>query len=206
MFVTSNYICFYSRILNRETILILKMRQINSISKTMHAVIFPTAIRIQTQNSAYSFTSFRSRSQTLDHLNKLLKQSRLLHETATAALEEGNEAEMSVIKSPLSMPLDMNNNNNNTASGCNENEKTDLTLNSSIELNINHKDDSVDMDDTTNNQDTSINEEDEEEEEEEAGSNVKHKQVSKNAYLATGRNGKQFTYYNDSTTTNPNMI
>lgn len=38
----------------------------------MHALIFPTAIRIETQNSSYQFTSFRSRSNTLDHLIQLL--------------------------------------------------------------------------------------------------------------------------------------
>ena len=38
----------------------------------MHALIFPTAIRIETQNSAYTFTSFRSRSNTIEHLIKLL--------------------------------------------------------------------------------------------------------------------------------------
>lgn len=52
------------------------MSHINSIVKTVHAFIFPTAIRIETQNSAYLFTSFRSRSHTLDHLTNLLNQSR----------------------------------------------------------------------------------------------------------------------------------
>lgn len=42
----------------------------------MHALIFPTAIRIETKNSTYSFTSFRSRGNTLDHLHDLLQKSR----------------------------------------------------------------------------------------------------------------------------------
>lgn len=76
MFLSKSYICFYSKILTSETILILKLKHINSITKTMHALIFPTAIRIETKNSTYSFTSFRSRSHTLDHLTSLLNQSR----------------------------------------------------------------------------------------------------------------------------------
>ena len=76
MFLTSNYICFYSKILNHENILILKLTHVNSIVKTMHALIFPTAIRIQTKNSTYAFTSFRSRGNTLDHLHNLLQKSR----------------------------------------------------------------------------------------------------------------------------------
>ncbi|RMZ93238.1 GRAM domain-containing 3 [Brachionus plicatilis] len=78
MFLTNNYICFYSKILNHENILILKLTHVNSIVKTMHALIFPTAIRIQTKNSTYSFTSFRSRGNTLDHLHNLLQNSRQL--------------------------------------------------------------------------------------------------------------------------------
>jgi hypothetical protein len=42
----------------------------------MQFLIFPTQIRIETRNSIYSFTSFRSRSNTLDHLSNLLLQSR----------------------------------------------------------------------------------------------------------------------------------
>ena len=42
----------------------------------MQFLIFPTQIRIETRNSTYSFTSFRSRSNTLDHLSNLLLQSR----------------------------------------------------------------------------------------------------------------------------------
>lgn len=72
MFLTKNYICFYSKILTSENILILKLQHINSVKKTMHAFIFPTAIRIDTQNSSYQFTSFRSRSNTLDHLVRLI--------------------------------------------------------------------------------------------------------------------------------------
>ena len=38
----------------------------------MHVLIFPTAVRIETQNSAYQFTSFRSRSNTYDQLVRIL--------------------------------------------------------------------------------------------------------------------------------------
>ena len=76
MFLTKNFICFYSKIITHETILIIKFNHINSITKSMQFLIFPTQIRIETRNSIYSFTSFRSRSNTLDHLSNLLLQSR----------------------------------------------------------------------------------------------------------------------------------
>lgn len=76
MFLTNNYICFYSKILSNENILIIRLTHVNSVTRAMHALIFPTAIRIVTKNSTYSFTSFRSRSNTLDHLTELLKHAR----------------------------------------------------------------------------------------------------------------------------------
>ena len=76
MFLTKNFICFYSKIITHETILIIRFNHINSITKSMQFLIFPTQIRIETRNSTYSFTSFRSRSNTLDHLSNLLLQCR----------------------------------------------------------------------------------------------------------------------------------
>ena len=42
MFLTSNYICFYSKIFSHETILVLKWKDVTSISKINYALIFPT--------------------------------------------------------------------------------------------------------------------------------------------------------------------
>ena len=72
MFLTKNYICFYSKILSVENILIIKFQHILSVKKANHALIFPTAIRIETQNSGYQFTSFLSRTNTLEKLTTLL--------------------------------------------------------------------------------------------------------------------------------------
>lgn len=73
MFLTKNYICFYSKILSVENILIIKFQHILSVKKANHALIFPTAIRIETQNSGYQFTSFLSRTNTLEKLTTLLR-------------------------------------------------------------------------------------------------------------------------------------
>jgi hypothetical protein len=51
MFLTSNFICFYSKILAHETILIFKWQHITTIIKTNYALLFPTAIRIDTIKS-----------------------------------------------------------------------------------------------------------------------------------------------------------
>ncbi len=54
MFLTSNFICFYSKILAHETILVFKWQHITTIVKTNYALLFPTAIRIETTKSNVS--------------------------------------------------------------------------------------------------------------------------------------------------------
>ncbi len=63
----------------------------------MHAFIFPTAIRIETQNSAYQFTSFRSRSSTLDQLVKLLQNFKQKQENQYIPIDESLERSGSVL-------------------------------------------------------------------------------------------------------------
>lgn len=99
MFLTKNFICFYSKILTHETILIIRFNHINSITKSMLVLIFPTQIRIETRNSVYSFTSFRSRANTLDHLSNLLLQSRqreadLINVAHTNMVDEDDEDQL----------------------------------------------------------------------------------------------------------------
>ena len=42
MFLTSNFICFHSKIFSHETILVLKWKDVTSISKINYMLIFPT--------------------------------------------------------------------------------------------------------------------------------------------------------------------
>lgn len=126
MFLTKNFICFYSKIITHETILIIKFSHINSITKSMQFLIFPTQIRIETRNSIYSFTSFRSRSNTLDHLSNLLLQSRqreannidlLNHkekiEQLNKTIELSSKIEMNNIENLLTNNKNINNDQNN---------------------------------------------------------------------------------------------
>ena len=101
MFLSKNYICFHSKILKQENILILNLSHINSITRTTHAKIFPTAIRIDTLNSSYVFTSFLSRSNTIDHLNSLLKNFRN-RETDSIDAEISTSSTNSNLTSPRS--------------------------------------------------------------------------------------------------------
>jgi hypothetical protein len=101
MFLSKNYVCFYSKILKQENILILNLSHINSITRTTHAKIFPTAIRIDTLNSSYVFTSFLSRSNTIDHLNNLLKNHRNT-ETESVEVEISTSSTNSNMTSPRS--------------------------------------------------------------------------------------------------------
>lgn len=78
----------------------------------MHALIFPTAIRIETQNSSYQFTSFRSRSNTLDHLIKLLGnyQAQLASENDSLASSSQSDTIPNAEQNPA-----QSNENKNTA-------------------------------------------------------------------------------------------
>jgi len=92
----------------------------------MQFLIFPTQIRIETRNSIYSFTSFRSRSNTLDHLSNLLLQSRqreannidlLNHkekiEQLNKTIELSSKIEMNNIENLLTNNKNINNDQNN---------------------------------------------------------------------------------------------
>ena len=177
------------------------MEHINTISKSMHAMIFPTAIRIQTQNSTYAFTSFLSRSQAVELLNKLLKESRFgksggkLPFGGYDSINSPNEQEKEIEKKPLLMPME----NNNKV------------------LNVSEID--VDLDNTTdtNNNDTSIADEIDEnnssresDESEELKNttnlkNIKNQFAQKSSRKSAGTQSP--SYYNETaSTTNPDLI
>ena len=122
----------------------------------MHALIFPTAIRIETNNSSYSFTSFRSRSHTLDHLTTLLNQWRqkemdlssyksLPNEDHFLRLSTNDDDDDSLIKKPLSIASDLvdtvivtklnKNDSKNQSIMNNECNQSDITTNNDLNTN-----------------------------------------------------------------------
>lgn len=132
MFLSKNYICFYSKILTAENILIIKLQHINSIKKTMHALIFPTAIRIETQNSSYQFTSFRSRSNTLEHLIQLLGnyQAQLASENDSLATSSQTDTISKAEQNPVQFNQDKNS-ANTTSTDLGSDGEDDETANTS---------------------------------------------------------------------------
>jgi hypothetical protein len=141
----------------------------------MHALIFPTAIRIDTQNSSYSFTSFRSRSNTLDYLSRLLDNYKKL---AASQLIENNENDRPSIEcdsAEQAGKCSTNNadDNNNDLQLANKQRKSQENLNEFISENKNNekKDINNDNDDDDDDDDDDINDDDEEEDDDDESLN-----------------------------------
>lgn len=215
--MTNNYICFHSKILNHENILILKFTHINTIAKSMHALIFPTAIRIQTQNSTYSFTSFRSRSQTLTLLNRLLNASRGIQ---SSSFSTGSPNITSDATSDMNLGSALNTSPEQKCDLIDEELRSKYRDGEKKMREMALEDSRADGDTTTNKSYTSIvGDEDDRENSLSGGSYCADSNLIKKPVLSTGgqikaqflvRNhpdNRSFTYYNDhSTTTNPNLI
>lgn len=61
LYVTQNWICFYSNIFTIETKIAIPFSQVIGITKERTALVIPNAITILTNNSKYPFSSFVSR-------------------------------------------------------------------------------------------------------------------------------------------------
>jgi len=80
MFVSQNWICFYSNIFGYETKVKIEMNRIVEIKREKTAFVVPNAISVQTPNKRFFFCSFLSRETVF----------RLLSRTWTAAVSKRN--------------------------------------------------------------------------------------------------------------------
>ncbi|BFZ13804.1 hypothetical protein BsWGS_16843 [Bradybaena similaris] len=64
MYISQNWICFYAKIFNWETMLMIPCKEITAITKEKTARVIPNAIQITTEKERYFFTSFGTRDKT----------------------------------------------------------------------------------------------------------------------------------------------
>ncbi|KAF7488409.1 Protein MEMO1 [Sarcoptes scabiei] len=77
MYVSLNYISFYSNIFGYETVINISYQDISSISKASTVKLFPNAIQIITNSGLkYFFTSFVSRERAFQLINRLWQLAR----------------------------------------------------------------------------------------------------------------------------------
>lgn len=61
LYVSQNYLCFYSNIFGWETCLTLKLKDVTAVTKEKTALVIPNAILITTETDKHFFTSFTAR-------------------------------------------------------------------------------------------------------------------------------------------------
>lgn len=61
LYVSQNYLCFYSNIFGWETCLTMKLKNVTAVTKEKTALVIPNAILICTENDKHFFTSFTAR-------------------------------------------------------------------------------------------------------------------------------------------------
>lgn len=64
MYISQNYVCFHANILGWETCLIIKWKDVTSITKEKTVLVIPNAISICTPKEKYFFSSFTTRDKT----------------------------------------------------------------------------------------------------------------------------------------------
>ncbi|GBM25485.1 GRAM domain-containing protein 1B [Araneus ventricosus] len=64
LYVSQNYICFYANIFRWETFLLIRCRDVTSMTKEKTARVIPNAIQITTETEKHFFTSFGARDKT----------------------------------------------------------------------------------------------------------------------------------------------
>ncbi|KAG1680261.1 GRAM domain-containing protein 1B [Nymphon striatum] len=85
LYLSQNYICFYANIFRWETIVVLKCKDVASMTKERTARVIPNAIQICSETEKYFFTSFAARDKTYLMLfrvwqNALLEQPMTIQE------------------------------------------------------------------------------------------------------------------------------
>ncbi|KAI9585291.1 protein Aster-B isoform X2 [Glossina fuscipes] len=64
LYISQNYVCFHANIFGWETCLIIKWKDVTSITKEKTALVIPNAISICTLKEKYFFSSFTTRDKT----------------------------------------------------------------------------------------------------------------------------------------------
>ncbi|GFS26919.1 GRAM domain-containing protein 1B [Elysia marginata] len=86
MYISQNWICFYAKIFNWETNLMIPCKDITAITKEKTARVIPNAIQITTDKASYFFTSFGARDKTYMMLFRIWQNALLDQPTDSEGL------------------------------------------------------------------------------------------------------------------------
>ncbi|XP_028406902.1 GRAM domain-containing protein 2B-like isoform X2 [Dendronephthya gigantea] len=75
LFLSQNWLCFYSNIFGWETVVKLELRKVKSIARARTAYMFPNAILIRTEKKKYLFCSFLMRDAAHKLLSTIWQES-----------------------------------------------------------------------------------------------------------------------------------
>lgn len=64
LYISQNYVCFHANILGWETCLMIRWKDVTSITKEKTAIVIPNAILICTHREKFFFSSFTTRDKT----------------------------------------------------------------------------------------------------------------------------------------------
>uniref|UniRef100_A0A7S4DSP1 VASt domain-containing protein n=1 Tax=Lotharella globosa TaxID=91324 RepID=A0A7S4DSP1_9EUKA len=73
LYLSKNYLCFYSNVFGYETRVVLAMADIVDVSKKNTAMVIPNAIEVDTLDSKYFFASFLSRDHAFDNIKERVR-------------------------------------------------------------------------------------------------------------------------------------
>nr|XP_022332479.1 GRAM domain-containing protein 2B-like [Crassostrea virginica]XP_022332480.1 GRAM domain-containing protein 2B-like [Crassostrea virginica]XP_022332481.1 GRAM domain-containing protein 2B-like [Crassostrea virginica]XP_022332482.1 GRAM domain-containing protein 2B-like [Crassostrea virginica]XP_022332483.1 GRAM domain-containing protein 2B-like [Crassostrea virginica] len=78
IYISQNWICFYSKIRARGRRLQIPLEKVISITREKTALVFPNAIGVQTAEEKYTFGSFLMRDNAYKYINTVWKKSQAI--------------------------------------------------------------------------------------------------------------------------------
>ena len=70
MYLSVHYMCFYSLIFGRKTVLKIRWAEVTELTKT-NGILFPDSIKVVTRDSEHYFTMFLKKNETFTLMQQL---------------------------------------------------------------------------------------------------------------------------------------
>mmetsp|Transcript_23798 Transcript_23798/g.33314 ORF Transcript_23798/g.33314 Transcript_23798/m.33314 type:complete len:844 (-) Transcript_23798:116-2647(-) len=74
LYLSRNYLCFYSNVFGYETKVIISMADVLTVEKKNTALVIPNAIQVDALQTQYFFASFMSRDQAFDNIQDAVRE------------------------------------------------------------------------------------------------------------------------------------
>ncbi|XP_077524724.1 GRAM domain containing 1B isoform X7 [Amblyomma americanum] len=95
LYVTQNFICFYANIFRWETNVVIRCRDVTSMTKEKTARVIPNAVQVCTDHEKHFFTSFGARDKTYLMLFRIWQNALMEQEEELPNGEEDEDEEAS---------------------------------------------------------------------------------------------------------------